>query len=55
MIWNYDHEIKHFITAQADTESLVKHLRGHPAFNNEVADTGRMTNLLQGWVHPNDR
>jgi hypothetical protein len=55
VIWNYDHEIKHFITAQADTESLVKHLRSHPAFKNEVAETGTMTNLLQGWIHPNDR
>ena len=55
VIWNYDHEIKHFITAQADTESLVKHLRSHPAFKNEVAETARFTNMLQGWVHPNDR
>lgn len=49
IVWNYDHEIKHFITAQADTESLVKHLRSHPAFKNEVAETGRFTNMLQGW------
>jgi hypothetical protein len=55
VIWNYDHEIKHFITAQADTESLVKHLRSHPAFKNDVAQTGALTNMLQGWVHPNDR
>lgn len=49
VVWHLDHATKHHIAAQGDLESLVEHVKRHPAFEPGRSEMQYLTGQLQNW------